>query len=95
MKIIKTASCSANLGLILTNLSISESFIKEISENSPLLAVICGSVAMLALVLYFPTLSHLFRFSYLHPLDIAAAMILGIAAVLVARSTMAISRKFS
>ena len=62
----------ANLGLIMTNRSWTRSIWTTLkSPNSALWWVIGGAVAFLGLVLYVPPVRSLFRFSVLHPVDLA------------------------
>ncbi|MEP7233907.1 MAG: cation-translocating P-type ATPase, partial [Ignavibacteriota bacterium] len=61
----------SNLGLILTNRSWSDSLITSLKKkNSALLAVIGGTLALLAVVLYVPVIQSLFHFNILHPDDL-------------------------
>jgi Ca2+-transporting ATPase len=72
----------ANLGLILTNRSWTRTIIGTLrSPNKALWWVIGGAVVFLTLVLYVPALRHLFKFSYLHPLDIGLCILGGILSV--------------
>ncbi|MHB9154171.1 MAG: cation-translocating P-type ATPase [Endomicrobiales bacterium] len=65
----------ANLGLILTNRSLSVSFIKTLTtRNTALWLVLSGAVIFLGLVLYVPVLRQLFRFSVMHPVDVAICL---------------------
>ncbi len=82
----------SNLGLILANLSMSESIWSVFKKNISLLIVVVGSLAMLGLVLYVPFLRHLFKFSQLDVFDIFIASILGALAVLMARGIKRIFR---
>jgi Ca2+-transporting ATPase len=75
----------ANLGLIITNLSITKSPIKEMSQNTPLLSVVGGAIILLSLVLYVPFLRNLFKFDYLHSIDILTAFIAGLVVVFISR----------
>jgi Ca2+-transporting ATPase len=62
----------ANLGLILTNRSWSNSAISGLrTTNDALWWVVTGALLFLALVIYVPGLRDLFRFSPLHAIDIA------------------------
>lgn len=62
----------ANLGLIWTNRSQTRTVLETLrSPNRALWWVTGGAFGFLALVLYVPWLRELFRFSYLHPLDLA------------------------
>ena len=61
----------ANLGLILTNRSWSRTILKMLrAPNDALWWVVGGAAIFLALVLYVPFLRNLFRFSYMHAVDI-------------------------
>lgn len=61
----------ANLGLIFMNRSSSRSFLQGFQViNRPLAWMLFGSILILGLVLYVPFLRQLFRFSFLHPIDI-------------------------
>lgn len=73
----------ANLGLILTNRSWSRSILTTLrSPNAALWWVIGGAILFLALVIYVPFLRSLFRFTVLHPIDLAVCLMAGIASVL-------------
>ncbi len=62
-----------NLGLILTSRSRTRLIVKTLSQTNPALWSIVGStLAALALVLYVPYLSELFRVA---PLDLAALLL--------------------
>ena len=68
----------ANLGLIMTNRSWTRNIWDMLrTTNNALWWVIGGAAAFLALVLYTPFLRSLFRFSYLHPTDIAICICAG------------------
>jgi P-type Ca2+ transporter type 2C len=72
----------ANLMLIVTNMSWSQSGIKTLtSRNIPLLSVGAGTLAALAAVICFPFLRHLFHFSVLYMHDLAIALVTGIASL--------------
>jgi P-type Ca2+ transporter type 2C len=78
-----TTMVVANLGLILTNLSWSHSIVETLRKpNNTLWWVLAGISTAMGLVLYIPALRHLFRFSFLHPLDIALCLGAGIVSVL-------------
>lgn len=73
----------ANLGLILTNRSWSRTIANTWrSPNPALWWVLAGAIAFLGLVLYVPFLRHLFRFSTLHPLDLAIALAGGVISII-------------
>jgi len=62
----------ANLGLIFVNRSWSRTILEGIrAPNKSLWWVISGAILILAIVLYVPYVRDLFRFSLLHPLDLA------------------------
>ena len=72
----------ANLTLILTNASWSRSIIATLrSKNQPMLWVLGGAFVFLAVVLYVPTLSQVFRFSRLSALEGFACVGGGLASV--------------
>ncbi len=57
----------ANIGLIITNRSWSDNFIKSFKEkNTAFVGVFAGAVIFLGLALYLPAFRDLFKFSYLH-----------------------------
>ncbi len=60
----------ANLALIFTNRSWSQSIVSSSLKDLTLWAVTAGALLFLALVLYVPFLAHLFRFAALGPLDL-------------------------
>ncbi len=72
----------ANLTLILTNASWSRSIIATLrSKNQALLWVLSGAFVFLALVLYVPPLSQVFRFSRLSALEGIVCVGVGLASV--------------
>ncbi len=65
----------ANLGLILTNLSWSRTIVETLRRpNKALWWVIGGVLVSVALALYVPFLRTLFRFSFLHLIDLAICL---------------------
>lgn len=67
-----TTLISANIGLILVNRSWSRTFMEGIrTPNKALWWVLFGAVVTLFFVLYVPFVRSLFRFSFLHPSDLA------------------------
>ena len=73
----------ANLGLILTNRSWSRTILSTLrSPNTALWWVLGGAAVFLGLVLYVPFLRSLFRFSALHPLDLAICLAAGLVSIL-------------
>lgn len=65
----------ANLSLILTNRSWSRTIANTLRAPNPALWwVLGGAIAFLGLILYVPFLRHLFRFSILHPIDLAICL---------------------
>jgi Ca2+-transporting ATPase len=73
----------ANLGLIMTNRSWTKTIIGMLrSPNTALWWVIGGAITFLGLVLYIPALRHLFKFSILHPIDIALCLVGGVLSVM-------------
>jgi len=72
----------ANLGLILVNRSWSQSVIKGLkTPNRALWWVVSGALAVLGLVLYVPSARTVFRFSFLHGIDIAICLAAGIVSI--------------
>ncbi len=72
----------ANLGLILTNRSWSRTIISMLREpNGALYWVIAGAVVFLCLVLYVPSLRHLFHFEPVHRLDLLICLAAGGASI--------------
>ncbi|MDD4179328.1 MAG: cation-translocating P-type ATPase [Candidatus Margulisbacteria bacterium] len=72
----------ANLMLIITNLSWSQTVIKILRVgNRALWWVMAGTLCALALVLYFPPLRELFHFQFLHPDDLLIALLGGTASL--------------
>ena len=68
----------ANLTLILANRSWTRIILDTLrAPNAALWWVIGGTLAVLAIVIYFPPLRLLFRFSVLHPLDIGICLAAG------------------
>ena len=73
----------ANLGLILTNRSWSRTILSTLrSPNTALWWVLGGAAVFLGLVLYVPFLRSLFRFSALHPLDLAICLSAGVVSIM-------------
>ncbi|HEY9602113.1 MAG TPA: cation-translocating P-type ATPase [Allocoleopsis sp.] len=73
----------ANLSLILTN----RSWFRTIGDtlrapNAALWWVLGGAIVFLGIVLYLPVLRHLFRFSLLHPIDLAICLGAGFVSIL-------------
>jgi Ca2+-transporting ATPase len=78
-----TSIVFANLGLILTNRSWSESVLSSLrSENKAFWIVLAGALFFLGLVLCVPVLSDLFRFGPLDPVDIALCVGAGVLSIL-------------
>ena len=73
----------ANLGLILTNRSWSETIITTLrSPNKALRWVFAGTLSCLLLVLYIPTLQDLFRFGNVPLLDLVACTGAGVLSII-------------
>jgi Ca2+-transporting ATPase len=73
----------ANLGLILTNRSRTRTILATLrTPNAALWWVLGGATVFLSLVLSIPFLRSLFRFSVLHPLDIAICLGAGVLSIL-------------
>lgn len=73
----------ANLSLILTNRSWSRTIRATLgAPNTALWWVLWGALIFLGVVLYLPFLRHLFRFSFLHPIDIAICLTAGFISIL-------------
>lgn len=72
----------ANIGLIVTNRSWSESFFTAFREkNIAFFSVLSGAVVFLSLALYVPAIRQLFRFSVLHVNDILICLLFGLASI--------------
>ena len=73
----------ANLGLILTNRSWSRTILSTLRmPNTALWFVLLGAAVFLGLVLYVPVLRDLFKFDFLHPLDLWICLVAGAVSVL-------------
>lgn len=73
----------ANLGLILTNRSWSRTILETLSTpNAALWWIIGGALIFLGAVLYVPFLRDLFKFAFLHFIDLAICFMAGIASIL-------------
>jgi Ca2+-transporting ATPase len=73
----------ANLGLILTNRSWSRTILKMLrAPNAALWWVVGGAAIFLALILYVPFLRNLFRFSYMHAVDILICVGAGVMSII-------------
>lgn len=69
----------ANLGMILANLSPSQTLLEAVRKpNRVLWAMLAGIPVLLGVVLYVPLLRNLFRFSTLHPGDIVLCLAAGL-----------------
>ncbi len=78
-----TSLIVANIGLILVNRSWSRSALATLrNSNAAVWWVVGGAAAFLGLVLYIPFLRGLFRFSMLHPVDLAICLASGLLGVL-------------
>jgi len=73
----------ANLGLIFVNRSWSRTVLATLrSPNTALWWVTGGALLFLGLALYVPFLQHLFRFSLLHPADVAICIAAGVVSII-------------
>ncbi len=73
----------ANLSMILVNRSWSRTTLEVLKTPNPALWwVIGGGITFLGMVLYTPLLRHLFRFSFLHPEDLAISLAFGILSII-------------
>jgi Ca2+-transporting ATPase len=73
----------ANLSLILTNRSWSRPALATLNTPNPALWwVLGGGLIFLGVILYVPLLQNLFRFSFLHPLDLAICLAAGVLSTL-------------
>ncbi len=78
-----TALIIANLSLIVTNRSWSRPALATLTTPNPALWWVLGAgVGLLAMILYQPLLRSLFRFSILHPVDLALAIAAGVLSTL-------------
>jgi P-type Ca2+ transporter type 2C len=69
----------SNLGLIIVNRSWSRTFLEGLKvPNKALWWIIIGSLALISVVLYIPFFRELFRFSFLHPIDILICVGVGL-----------------
>jgi Ca2+-transporting ATPase len=72
----------ANLGLILVNRSWSQSVVEGLkTPNKALWWVLIGALAILGFVLYTPYTRTVFRFSFVHGIDIAITLTAGLASI--------------
>ncbi len=72
----------ANIGLIVTNRSWSESFFTSFKEkNMAFFGVLTGAVVFLGMALFVPPIRNLFRFSYLHFNDILLCLGAGLLSI--------------
>lgn len=72
----------SNLGLILVNRSWSRTIIEGFRvKNLALWWVLLGAVLILAIVLYVPFVRDLFRFSFLHPIDLGISLGAGLLSI--------------
>jgi Ca2+-transporting ATPase len=84
----------ANLSLILTNRSWSRTIGATLrARNTALWWVLWGALIFLGVVLYLPFLRHLFRFSFLHPIDLAICLTAGIISILWFEQLKILNRK--
>jgi P-type Ca2+ transporter type 2C len=69
----------ANLGLIVSERDSNRVSLATLTSPNPAFWwVIGGGLTFLGIVLYVPLLRHLFRFSYLHPIDLAICLAAGV-----------------
>jgi Ca2+-transporting ATPase len=81
--LIFTTLVLANLLLILTNRSWSQTILQSIkTRNSALWMIFGGTVLLLSMILYIPSLREMFHFGYLHPKDIMICLALASTSVL-------------
>jgi Ca2+-transporting ATPase len=79
-----TSLVLANIGLILVNRSFSSSIVGALLRPNPALRFMLAGVAtVLAISLFFPPASALFRFGRLHWDDLAACLIVGVCSLIV------------
>ncbi len=72
----------ANLALIFSNRSRTQSLLASLTAPNPILWTVTGvTLGLLALALYLPFLAGIFRFAPLPPDELAAACALGLASV--------------
>lgn len=75
----------ANLALMIVNSSSSDgSLFRKVqtSKNQVVKGIIFGAVILLMCTLYVPVLREIFKFSFLHPIDIAICLIVGVGSVI-------------
>ncbi len=78
-----TSLIIANLALILTNRSWSETILVTVRQpNKALWIIIGGAFVLLGVVLYVPFFRHLFHFSILHPIDLAICLGAGLTGII-------------
>lgn len=81
--LIFTTLVLANLFLILTNRSWSQTILQNMrTRNSALWMIVGGALLLLLMILYIPSLREMFHFGYLHPDDIMICLALASASVL-------------
>ncbi|MBW4586369.1 cation transporting ATPase C-terminal domain-containing protein [Aetokthonos hydrillicola Thurmond2011] len=84
----------ANLGLILSDRSWSGTSLTTLkSPNAALRWVVGGGLVFLGMVLYVPFLRHLFRFSFLHLIDMIICLAAGVVCVLLFENLKIVSIK--
>lgn len=84
----------ANIMMIITNLSWSQSFIRILKlKNQALWWVVCAALIALMLVLYVPVLRNLFHFAFLTLDDLAITFLSGVVSLLWFEGLKALSRK--
>jgi P-type Ca2+ transporter type 2C len=85
----------ANLGLILTNRSWSRTIISTLqAPNKALWWVVGGTLLFLGMVLYFPFLRDLFRFSKPHPVDLTICLGAGVLSIMWFEVLKMLNRRF-
>jgi Ca2+-transporting ATPase len=78
-----TSLIVANLGLIMTNRSWTRTIFSSFrTPNAAVIWVFSGAIIFMAIVLYVPAVRAIFRFSYLHPLDILICIAAGAVSIL-------------
>ncbi len=78
-----TSLIVANLGLIMTNRSWTRTIFSSFrTPNAAVIWVFSGAIIFMSIVLYVPAVRAIFKFSYLHPIDILICTAAGVVSII-------------
>lgn len=77
-----TSLIVANLGLIMTNRSWTRTIFASIkTPNTAVLWIFCGAIIFMSIILFVPAIREIFKFSYLHVIDILICITAGVISI--------------